>query len=287
MQRPRKFMDFDLFRKILTECGRKKAKKILPFLHGESLLVPGVVDYFRVARRLSPESHVNLTSNGSRLTQELTEVFLREGLIDSLIVSIDGGDKETFESIRLGLNYDEVRQNVLHFIRRRNQMGLKVPTVSIAMVTVEENRESQRKLEEEWQGADEIRNSVYFNWGGKLENDPRLQNKINYCERIYNYITILADGRVAMCCFDSEAEYAVGDVSQQSIEQIWNSKEFNKKRSLLYDKDFEELKICGKCDYLNHPVWMTPLLRFRPQIESRFPRTAAIAGNLYKKWLTN
>jgi hypothetical protein len=90
-----------------------------------------------------------------------------------------------------------------------------------------------------------------------------------------------------MCCFDSEAEYAVGDVSQQSIEQIWNSKEFNKKRSLLYDKDFEELKICGKCDYLNHPVWMTPLLRFRPQIESRFPRTAAIAGNLYKKWLTN
>jgi radical SAM protein with 4Fe4S-binding SPASM domain len=153
------------------------------------------------------------------------------------------------------------------------------------MVTVEENRATWRRFQTQWREADEVRTSVYFNWGGKLENNPKLRNKVNYCERLYNYITILADGRVAMCCFDSEAEYTVGDVRVQTIQEVWNSESFKQKRELLYRKDFDRLRICGDCDYLNHPSWMAPILRFRPQIESGFPRIAAFAGNLYKRWL--
>jgi len=285
MKRPRKIMDFDLFRKLLAECGDRKAKKVLPFLHGETLLVPKVVDYFREARRLAPETHINLTTNGSRLTPELAETFLREKLVDSLIVSIDGSDRESFESIRLGLNYEEIRRNVLYFIRLRNRLGLDLPRVSIAMVTIEANRDRWREFARQWSEADEVRSSVYFNWAGKLDSEPKLRHKINFCERLYHYITILADGRVAMCCFDSEAEYVVGDARTQGIHEIWHSEEFQKKRALLYEKNFDELKICGGCDYLNHPSWMIPFLRFRPQIESSLPRIAALAGNLYKKWL--
>ena len=53
MKRPRMIMAPELFRKIVTECGENRARKLLPFLHGESLLVPGVLDYFRQARRLA------------------------------------------------------------------------------------------------------------------------------------------------------------------------------------------------------------------------------------------
>ena len=45
MLRKRSVMPFELFRKIIDECGRRGARKILPFLHGETLLVPGVLDY--------------------------------------------------------------------------------------------------------------------------------------------------------------------------------------------------------------------------------------------------
>jgi radical SAM protein with 4Fe4S-binding SPASM domain len=279
-------MTIDLFRKIVRETGEKGARKLLPFLHGESLLVPGVVDYFREARKLAPKVHINLTTNGSRLTPELTEAFLTEDLLDSVIVSIDGGDKETFEGIRLGLDYDEVRSNVLDFIRRRNQMSKSIPTVSIAMVTVDENKHSRGDLEAAWKEADEVRTSVYFNWGGKLDSNGRTPNKINFCERLYHYITILADGRVAMCCFDSEAEYPVGDVTRQSIQEIWNSEAFLQKRRWLYEEDFGHMKICHDCDYLNHPTWMAPLLRMRPRLEQSFPRLVSVAGNAYKRWLT-
>ncbi len=285
MKRAREIMPMPLFEKIVDECGRRGAPKLLPFLHGESLLIPGVLDYFRRARKAAPDTHLNLTTNGSRLSPELAEEILGEDLLDSLIVSIDGGDKETFERIRLNLKYDQVRSNVLNFIRRRDELGKTSPTVSIAMVTVDENKHTRQKLREVWSEADEVRFSVYFNWAGKLDNNGRTPNKINFCERLQHYITILADGRVAMCCFDSEAEYPVGDLRTQTIHEVWHSDAFNEKRRLLYGKDFERLKLCARCDYINHPKWVTPLARIRPRVSRSFPQLTTAAENLYKRWL--
>ena len=286
MKRPREFMSMSLFRKIVDECGRHRAPNLLPFLHGETLLVPGVLDYFRYVRERAPETHLNLTTNGSRLNADLTEEILQEDLLDSMIVSIDGGDKATFERIRLGLSYDQVRSNVLHFIRRRNQMRKTAPTVKIAMVTVEANKHSRKMLRQVWREADGVSFSVYFNWAGQLHNNGRSPNKINYCERLQHYITILADGRVALCCFDSEAQYPVGNLQRQTIHQVWHSEAFNEKRRLLYEKNFERMKLCGACDYINHPQWVTPLARLRPQVHRNFPQLAQTAENLYKRWLT-
>ncbi len=286
MKRTREIMPMNLFRRIADECGRRRAKKILPFLHGESLLVPRVVDYFRYLRKVAPQTHLNLTTNGSKLSAELAETFLGEDLLDSVIVSIDGPNKRIYETIRLGLNYDQVRHNVLHFIRRRNELGKSRPIVSIAMVTVEQNKQKREDLKRVWREADEVRFSVYFNWAGKMPSQKRIAHKVNFCERIYHYITILADGRVAMCCFDSEAEYAVGDLKTQSIYEVWHSPAFLQKRRWLYQRNFDQLKLCANCDYVNHPAWIAPLIRARPYVRESFPQLMSTAENLYKRWLT-
>ena len=285
MQRSRGIMSMALFRKIVDECGRYKPKKILPFLHGESLLVPNVVDYFRYIRKVAPGVHVNLTTNGSQLSGALTDIFLKENLLDSVVVSIDGGNKKTFEKIRLGLNYERVRENVLYFIKRRNQLGKSSPKVTISMVTVNENKHTRKKLKKVWKEADEVNFSVYFNWAGKLESHRKIHNKINYCERLYHYITILVDGRVGMCCFDSEGKHSVGHVNEQSIYEIWHSDQFNQKRKWLYEKQFNRLALCARCDYINHPAWTTHLVRLRPYAREFFPRLTTTVENIYKGWL--
>lgn len=285
MKRSREIMPWELFRKIVDECADQKARKILPFLHGETLLVPGVLDYFRYIRQTTPGTHVNLTTNGSRLTAALAEEILRDDLLDSVIVSIDGGDKDTFEKIRINLSYDEVRENVLGFLRMRNRLGKASPKVSVAMVTVEENKHTRKKLEEVWAEADEVRFSVYFNWAGKLENNGRTDHKINFCERLQHYITILADGRVAMCCFDSEGDFAVGDIRQNSIREVWHSIAFNEKREMLYRREFDKMELCARCDYINHPRWVTPFARLRPLASRSFPQLTSAAESLYKNWL--
>jgi radical SAM protein with 4Fe4S-binding SPASM domain len=286
MTRQREVMDFGLFRKIIDECGRNRAFRILPFLHGESLLVPGVLDYFRYIRKVSPESHINLTTNGSKLTSGISEAILREDLLDSLILSMEGADRETYERIRVGLSFEEVRANFQRFHSLRRELGKRKPRLSVSMVVVDQNRHDKAKLAELWKEADEVRFSVFFNWAGKLNGQSlRPEHRLNFCERLYHYITILADGRVAMCCFDSNGEYIVGDIRNQTIDEVWRSPEFVWKRRQLFERDFSRLSLCSRCDYIRHPSWTSPFVRMRPRIARKLPRLADVLDKAYKKWM--
>jgi radical SAM protein with 4Fe4S-binding SPASM domain len=284
MQRKREVMSFELFRKIVDECGQRGAGKLLPFLHGESLLAPGVLDYFRYIRRSAPQFHVNLTTNGARLTPDLAEAFLQERLLDSLIFSVDGATKETFERVRVGLSFDEVRENISYLVRRRDELGLTEPRVSAAMVTTDENRHEREAFRRAWRQVDEVTFSLFFNWAGRVGGGAR-PHRINFCERLYRYLTILVDGRVVMCCFDSEAEHVVGDLKVQSIQEVWRSEAFARLRRLLYARDFEALDLCARCDYIAHSPWIAPLVRWRPYVQRRFPRAALAVDRAYKRWL--
>jgi radical SAM protein with 4Fe4S-binding SPASM domain len=285
MKRKRQVMDFDLFRKIIDECGKRRAFRILPFLHGETLLVPGVLDYFRYIRRVSPQSHINLTTNGSRLTGEISEAILREDLLDSVIFSVEGADRRTYELIRSGLSFEEVRSNFLQFLNLRRQFGKSKPHISVAMVLVDQNRSSKKEFAEVWKGADEVRFSLFFNWAGKLEvEEPRSGHRLNFCERLYHYVTILADGRVALCCFDSNGEYILGDVRNQTIDEVWHSQEFAQVRRQLCERKFDQLHLCARCDYIRHPAWVSQFVRFRPYVQKKMPRLANMLDGVYKRW---
>ncbi|MBI3941241.1 MAG: radical SAM protein [Acidobacteria bacterium] len=285
MQRPRQVMSRDLFRRIIDQCAEHGARKILPFLHGESFLVPEVLDYFAYIRQRAPGSHLNVTTNGSRLNREIAESILDADLLDSLIVSIDGGDKQTFEKIRLGLNYEEIRSNVLYFIRRRNELGKNKPHVSIAMVTTPENKHSRVRLKEAWKEADQVRFSVFFNWAGQIPKEAGFDKKQNFCERLFHYLTILADGRVVLCCFDSEGHHVIGDASRTPLIDIWKSPEFERLRRLMFERQFRELPLCAKCDFINQPAWAQKAMRYHPYLQQNFPKATTHLENAYKRWL--
>jgi MoaA/NifB/PqqE/SkfB family radical SAM enzyme len=285
MVRPRAIMPQELFRRIIDQCAEHGARKILPFLHGESFLVPEILDYFAYVRRHAPDSHLNVTTNGSKLTPEMTERILRDDLLDSMIFSIDGGDRRTFESIRLGLSYDEVRGNALHLIRRRNALGKKRPHVSVAMVTTPENRHTRAQLQEAWKEADQVRFSVFFNWAGQIQKETACSQKQNFCERLFHYMTILADGRVALCCFDSEGHHVVGDASTMPLIDIWRSPELARLRRLMFERQFDELPLCSRCDFINQPAWAQKAIRYHPLMQQKFPKATFHLENLYKRWL--
>jgi MoaA/NifB/PqqE/SkfB family radical SAM enzyme len=278
-------MSFELFKKIIDQCAEHKAKKILPFLHGESFLVPEVLDYFAYIREKAPASHLNVTTNGSRLTADIAERILKQNLLDSMIVSIDGGNKKTFEQIRIGLSYDEIRENVRSFIRRRNELGKKKPEVSIAMVTTPENKSSRGELKRAWREADQVRFSVWFNWAGQIPKKTEYGHKQNFCERLFHYMTILADGKIALCCFDSEGEHVIGDANVTPLIDIWRSPELTRIRRLMFERQFDQLPLCARCDFINQPTWAQKAIRYHPFMQQNFPQATYHLENIYKRWL--
>lgn len=59
--------------------------------------------------------------------------------VDNIFVSFDGGTKETYESLRVGANFEEVVQNVKNFTRIKKEKGVQLPNVNLRFVPTSEN----------------------------------------------------------------------------------------------------------------------------------------------------
>ena len=48
------------------------------------------------------------------------------------------------------------------------------------------------------------------------------------------------------CCFDNDNKYVMGNVAEQSINDIWNSQRF---RDFRKKQSMREIDICYRCDF--------------------------------------
>jgi radical SAM protein with 4Fe4S-binding SPASM domain len=80
----------------------------------------------------------DVITNGTLLTEESIAMILDSGLT-RLIVSIDGGTKEIYESIRTGANFEHVVANVALLRTRRRERNARLPRLRINHVLSELN----------------------------------------------------------------------------------------------------------------------------------------------------
>jgi radical SAM protein with 4Fe4S-binding SPASM domain len=63
---------------------------------------------------------------------------------------------------------------------------------------------------------------------------------------MWHSCVITWDGKVVPCCFDKDAKFVLGDLTQQTFEEIWNGKKYQDfRKSLLYSR--QEIEICKNC----------------------------------------
>lgn len=117
-------MDFDTYKKIISEAGEVGIKKIIFSGWGEPLVHPHILNFIKLAKRY--EITVSLNTNGTLLyyfIDEFTKVP-----IDEIIVSIDATDVSMYKKIRVGGEISEVIKGLLKLskIRRQLKKDLKV-----------------------------------------------------------------------------------------------------------------------------------------------------------------
>ena len=286
MKRKRGIMKFELFKKIIDDLESINFEgNILPFLNGESLLVKNFTNYLRYIRLKIPKSKIILFTNASLLNEDLSNEIIKEDLIDELIVSFDGGTKKSYESIRIGLSFDKVKNNIHRLIQIRDNLKKEHPKVKITMVVTPENTDTRNKLTEEFIDVDDINFSIMFNWGGQLSNSFNKDissSKNNFCSLLYDTIYILQNGDVCLCCFDYEGIEKIGKIQNSPIKEIWLGEELQNKRNLLKNREFSELDLCRNCDVINCNVLTQHLIKSRSIINSYFPNTSKFFENVYK-----
>ena len=86
-----------------------------------------------------------------------------------------------------------------------------------------------------------------------FRNYKRKQNNIlprkHTCWSLWNRLTILWNGNVTICCQDVDGDYVLGSLKEQSIREIWNSKQLLAVKKLHEEKQFQKFPLCSNCDF--------------------------------------
>tara|TARA_B100000315_G_C14515445_1_gene558922 strand:+ start:578 stop:1435 length:858 start_codon:yes stop_codon:yes gene_type:complete len=243
-------MSLDLYKKIIDQvCGYAELVYLSGGL-GDPLLHPEFGKMIEYARKNSVRLAVS--TNGTMLTKKNIDALL-SAQPDFVLLPLDGASKEVVEQIRIGSNFETTMERVENFLIEKENRGLEVPYVNVAMVCMPLNEAEATAVKRKW-GSYPAVNSVRLKkflglQGAKHvpdESDEEVNNSKS-CFLPWRQLAISWEGTVAVCCRDMDFKDPMGNVNNSPIEEIWNSEKFIKYRKCLSNGKKSELEICKNC----------------------------------------
>ena len=131
------------FERLLRGLRDLRPSKVAFWGIGEPLMNPRIVDMVRQAKSIGAK--VELITNGILLSGEIATGLVTAGL-DTLIVSQDGASHEKHESVRPGIDAQEVHDNIAGLLEIRKSLGRSTPEIGIEFVAMKQNMSHLREL---------------------------------------------------------------------------------------------------------------------------------------------
>lgn len=245
--------------KVLQEIIENKKFKIETIdLHnaGETLLHPQLdlmLNIIAEKRKLFKyEIKVNLLSNGVPLNEEITNIILNSNALDFIRFSVDGGTRENYEEIRKGVKWEVIENKLKYFIKKNNEHSKKIKTGIICIIPPE------KEYSFEWMSAefrqllelfDHIELRYPHNWDGSKELGLNNKNNVvkeKICKFLLKNLVVLPNGDVTVCCADLNSRGVIGNVYNNTLEEIY----FSKKRIKMlknYIGNKDRIDLCRNC----------------------------------------
>lgn len=253
MTRKKGIMSWELFAKIIDEVAdTDNSVRIWMVFFGEALMLkkrkPNIFDMIAYAKDKGL-SDVVINSNANLLDDYAARKLIESGL-DAIYIGIDAFSAETYSKIRVGGNYDKTVKNIINLINLKNDMNSQKPAVFVQFVEMEVNSGERDSFVQFWseKGAIvKIRPKV--SWAGAIEAPNLvLGNEDRWpCHWAMQTMSITDTGKVVTCAVDLDARFIAGDVTKQSLKEIWDGK-LKELRQLHILRRFEELPPnCGDC----------------------------------------
>ncbi len=274
MEREKGTIDDGLYNRIIEEIA-EKTDIILYHIMGEPFLVKALPRYIEQAANQGLNTAV--VTNGSLLTETVIDRVL-EADLDYICISIDGGKKETYESIRKGADYIGLCNNIEYLAKRRTRAGSHL-LIGIQMTVMYENQDEFSDLKERWEGiVDFIRSKTYFKWAKKPNElgDDNTDNR--RCDRLWFYTAVGWNGEMGMCCLDYELDKMLGNVRDESLFNLWNSLAMQRLRDMHQEAQRRALPLCDSCGYFSEPDASIQLQKDMTTLEREIYRTFTDRG---------
>lgn len=246
-------MSDNLFGKITSEIAEHSChvEKVLLYLYGEPLLDKKLPSRIEMMKKAGVKK-VNISTNASLLNQHTATQIISAGL-DEIHIGIDSLKKDTFEAIRPRLKFEMVYDNVVNFIRLRNQLNPSL-AIRIQMILQDLNYQEADSLTRHWipllNRNDQVVVQKVHNWGATVKamefGDKDTANNIP-CISLWGTFCIHVDGEVGLCCVDTNSDFMLGNVASQTITEIWAGDLLKRMREKHISGCRNEISICNGC----------------------------------------
>lgn len=215
-----------------------------PFKVNEPFLDDRLISICRQFEILCPNGRLRLFTNGSPLTLWRIDEVAKFQRVEHLWVSLNCIDAEEYQRV-MGLKLDKVINNLdmLHHQKKHNLFSHRVVVSAVA----DDNEDINDKFRRFVRMRYPLFDAVVIKRDGWLGYvDPsNVCVPASPCARWFE-LSIMATGKVALCCMDGTGEFSVGDVTNSSLLAVYNSP-INIARRLLKTRALEAP--CQRCTY--------------------------------------
>ncbi len=262
----------ETFNEIVSKLNLDALKLVLLFNWGEPFLNKHINDYIRFFTDRGIETLINANFSA----KDYDDAFLR-GLVESglshLWVSIDGATQETYEKYRVRGNLKRVLGNMKRLNEIKQQQGSPTPIVQYKMLLNKFNESQQdlaaqqaeevgaellihdnfwvpEHLRDEWesQQAVESRNGqIHTSTRGAADGEIDTE-----CRQLWDSVLVNVNGDVFPCCIVRDDKHKVGNLLEQSFEEIWNGPIMQTLRGYVTDPEAPAPEFDNWCEGCPH-----------------------------------
>ena len=252
---PKGVMSMDLYKKIIDDAaGIPQIDSIAFSALGEPTLDRFLVERVAYARKMRPDwTPFEVYTNGTGLTPKLFDA-LRDAGMDSLTISLNAVSQDQHEKI-MGLKgkFGQVVANARY--ATQNHQGKVDVLVKAVRDDVHFTMEDQVRFYLTWgmrlrpdlmPGHGQI---VWMcNWAGAVPLvEGREIEPDSCCGRALQQLSILWDGKVTMCCYDPLNTFPLGDLTKQTIREVYNAEKYVTFREDHNENRASKYELCKGC----------------------------------------
>lgn len=250
-KRDKQFMSLDNFKYIIEDI-KKYTKYIYLHVKGEPLLHPKLNSILQICD--DNGIRVNITTNGT-LLKHVKNILLSHNCVRQINVSLHSENKL--------LTYFEDIFSTCKELSQKMYISYRLWTLNDYKLD-KKSTETVEKITNSYKISTETVEKLYklpsikidFNTYVDKENLfewPNLntkEEKHGFCYGLKTHIGILVDGTVVPCCLDGEGIVSLGNIFDESLEDI-----LNKERTVSMIEGFKNNKcteeLCLKCPFKN------------------------------------
>ncbi|CAB1065237.1 hypothetical protein D1BOALGB6SA_10034 [Olavius sp. associated proteobacterium Delta 1] len=244
-------MDWDLYRSIVDQSIALGIRRYSVYLMNEPMLdreLPKRVAY--VSARITKPQYVKVTSHGGLLTERMARGLLDSGL-NKLKISVQSLNPKTYNDI-MGLELSKTLSNIDRLLSLKQQGGYKLPRLEIVMVDSIQTHNEIPEIKRYWRERDiklyiePVENRADQQSIRDSAIGARQLKTFSWCRRLMEQIYILYDGQMLQCCADWEQRSVMGDLTRESLADIWHGERYSDYRRRFAAGDVKGM-ICGCC----------------------------------------